>query len=97
MEKAKMIKLANDLLFEPKEEVFLLLNEEHENIKKQLELLNSFGLDHLEPMTHINEKAIDFDMLREDEPKPGISKQELLTNAYDKDDTFVKVRKVIND
>ncbi|MGX9340329.1 Asp-tRNA(Asn)/Glu-tRNA(Gln) amidotransferase subunit GatC [Mycoplasma sp. 128] len=97
MEKAKMIKLANDLLFEPKEEVFLLLNEEHENIKKQLELLNSFDLDHLEPMTHINEKAIDFDMLREDEPKPGISKQELLTNAYDKDDTFVKVRKVIND
>ncbi|MBN0919253.1 Asp-tRNA(Asn)/Glu-tRNA(Gln) amidotransferase subunit GatC [[Mycoplasma] gypis] len=97
MEKAKMIKLANDLLFDVKEEVFELLNEEHENIKKQLTLLNKFNLDNIEPMTHINEAAIDFDLLREDEPKQGLAKDKLLDNAFDKDADFVKIRKVIND
>ncbi|QJR44033.1 Asp-tRNA(Asn)/Glu-tRNA(Gln) amidotransferase subunit GatC [Mycoplasma miroungirhinis] len=97
MEKEKMISLARSLLFEPKEELFKLMSKEHEEIKKQLLLLDKFDLTNIEAMTHINSETINFDLLREDVPHKGLEKEKLLSNAKIHDNDFVIIRKVIND
>ncbi|MBU4690752.1 Asp-tRNA(Asn)/Glu-tRNA(Gln) amidotransferase subunit GatC [Mycoplasma zalophi] len=97
MEKEKMISLARNLLFEPKEELFQFMSQEHEEIKKQLALLDKFDLTNIKPMTHINEELVSFDFLRDDIPSKALDKEKLLANAKIHDENFVIIRKVIND
>ncbi|QJG66989.1 Asp-tRNA(Asn)/Glu-tRNA(Gln) amidotransferase subunit GatC [Mycoplasma phocoenae] len=97
MTKSKMTELAKLLLFEPKEEVFQMLEKEHENIKSHLELLSKFDLDNIEPMTHINSELISFDLLRDDIVGTTIEKENILNNAKKHDNDFVTMKRVVNE
>jgi aspartyl-tRNA(Asn)/glutamyl-tRNA(Gln) amidotransferase subunit C len=73
---------------------------EKESIKKDLQRmiefadkLNELNLDGVEPLLHMSEEA---NVLREDEIKGSISREEALKNAPEHDDHFFKVPKVIN-
>ena len=54
--------------------------------------LNELNLDGVEPLLHMSEEA---NVLREDEIKGSISREEALKNAPEHDDQFFKVPKVI--
>ncbi|AWX42644.1 glutamyl-tRNA(gln)amidotransferase subunit C [Metamycoplasma cloacale] len=97
MDKEKIYKLANDLLFIPSDDVVAITNELHSAIDLALEELASIDLSNVKPMSHINEKPIDFSLLRKDEVKLDylIAKKDLLNNASNKDDNFVIMKKVI--
>lgn len=72
---------------------------EKEAIKKDLQRmiefadkLNELNLDDVEPLLHMSEEV---NVLREDEIKGSISRDEALRNAPEHDDQFFKVPKVI--
>jgi aspartyl-tRNA(Asn)/glutamyl-tRNA(Gln) amidotransferase subunit C len=73
--------------------------EEKQEIKKDLqrmiefvEKLNELDLDGVEPMLHMSDEV---NVLREDEVKGSISREEALKNAPLQDEQFFKVPKVI--
>ena len=78
----------------------LKFNEaEKDEIKKDLqnmigfvEKLNELNLDDIQPLLHISEEV---NVLREDEVKGSISREEALMNAPEHDGQFFKVPKVI--
>jgi aspartyl-tRNA(Asn)/glutamyl-tRNA(Gln) amidotransferase subunit C len=73
--------------------------DEKEEIKADLqkmiafvEKLNELDLSDVEPLLHMNDEK---NVLREDEVKGSISREEALKNAPEHDDNFFKVPKVI--
>ncbi len=73
--------------------------EEKEEIKTDLqrmiafvEKLNELNLDGIEPLLHMSDSV---NVLREDEVKGSISREEALKNAPSHDEQFFKVPKVI--
>lgn len=74
-------------------------NAEKEEIKRDLqkmigfvEKLNELDLEGVEPLLHMSDEV---NVLREDEVKGSISREEALKNAPLHDDQFFKVPKVI--
>jgi aspartyl-tRNA(Asn)/glutamyl-tRNA(Gln) amidotransferase subunit C len=72
---------------------------EKEEIKKDLQKmiafadkLNELNLDGVEPLLHMSHEI---NVLRDDEVKPSITRQQALKNAPLHDDEFFKVPKVI--
>lgn len=72
---------------------------EREGIKKDLqrmigfvEKLNELDLDDVEPLLHVSDEV---NVLREDELKGSISREEALKNAPGSDEEFFRVPKVI--
>jgi len=72
---------------------------EKEEIKRDLQnmiafvdKLNELDLSDVEPLLHMSEEV---NVLREDEVKGSISREEALKNAPEHDDKFFKVPKVI--
>ena len=72
---------------------------EKETIKKDLQRmiefadkLNELNLENIEPLLHMSEET---NVLREDEIKGSISREEALKNAPEHDEKFFKVPKVI--
>jgi aspartyl-tRNA(Asn)/glutamyl-tRNA(Gln) amidotransferase subunit C len=57
-----------------------------------VEKLNELDLDGVEPLLHMSDEV---NVLREDEVKGSISREEALKNAPSHDDQFFKVPKVI--
>ena len=57
-----------------------------------VEKLNELDLEKVEPLLHMSEEI---NVLREDEVKPSISREEGLKNAPLHDEEFIKVPKVI--
>lgn len=87
-------KLANNLLFEMKEEEYKTLQEEFEVILSQMEVINQMeGTENVTPMTFpfIYETC----GLREDVPGKVLSVEDVLKNASDVFDNQVRVKKVI--
>jgi aspartyl-tRNA(Asn)/glutamyl-tRNA(Gln) amidotransferase subunit C len=78
----------------------LRFNEsEKESVRKDLqrmiafvEKLNELDLEGVEPLLHMSDEV---NVLREDEVKGSISREEALKNAPSHDDQFFKVPKVI--
>ena len=73
---------------------------EKEEIKKDLQKmiafvdkLNELDLSGVEPLLHLSDEI---NVLREDEVKDSISREEALKNAPEHDEKFFKVPKVIN-
>lgn len=73
--------------------------EEKQEIKTDLqrmisfvEKLNELNLDGVEPLLHLSDEV---NILREDEIKGSVSRDEALKNAPLHDDQFIKVPKVI--
>jgi len=73
--------------------------EEKQEIKTDLqrmisfvEKLNELNLDGVEPLLHMSDEV---NVLREDEIKGSVSREDALKNAPDHDDQFIKVPKVI--
>lgn len=73
---------------------------EKEEIKQDLqkmisfvEKLNELDLDNVEPLLFLSQQT---NVLREDEVKGSITREEALKNAPEHDDRFFKVPKVIN-
>jgi aspartyl-tRNA(Asn)/glutamyl-tRNA(Gln) amidotransferase subunit C len=74
-------------------------NAEKEAIKKDLQRmiefadkLNELDLENIEPLLHMSEEV---NVLREDEIKGSVSREEALKNAREHDEKFFKVPKVI--
>lgn len=74
-------------------------DEEKEAIKHDLqrmigfvEKLNELNLDNVPPLLHMSDEV---NVLREDEIKGSVSREEALKNAPDHDEKFFKVPKVI--
>jgi aspartyl-tRNA(Asn)/glutamyl-tRNA(Gln) amidotransferase subunit C len=74
-------------------------NAEKEAIKKDLQRmiefadkLNELDLENVEPLLHMSEEV---NVLREDEIKGSVSREEALKNAPEHDEKFFKVPKVI--
>ncbi len=64
------------------------------DILTYVEKLNELNLDEVQPMAH----ALDLtNVLRPDEPKPGLSVEQVLANAPAKEPPFFMVPKVIDD
>ena len=59
---------------------------------EMVEKLNELNLDNVEPLLHISDEV---NVLREDEIKGSISREEALKNAPHHDEQFFKVPKVI--
>jgi aspartyl-tRNA(Asn)/glutamyl-tRNA(Gln) amidotransferase subunit C len=73
--------------------------EEKQEIKSDLqrmiafvEKLNELNLDGVEPLLHLSDEV---NVLRNDEIKGSVSREEALKNAPSHDDQFIKVPKVI--
>ncbi|MCB0501656.1 MAG: Asp-tRNA(Asn)/Glu-tRNA(Gln) amidotransferase subunit GatC [Bacteroidetes bacterium] len=62
------------------------------NILSFMEKLNEVNTDDVEPLVYINE---DVNVVREDVVKDVLKQEEVLKNAPIKDDTYIKVPKVI--
>ena len=63
------------------------------NILKMVEKLEELDTDDVEPLLHISDGE---NVLRQDEIKNQLSKEEALSNSPDSDEDYFKVPKVIN-
>ncbi|AZG68674.1 glutamyl-tRNA amidotransferase [Mycoplasma struthionis] len=91
--------LAKNLLFEPNEEVIALAKKLLKSIEIGLDELHEFNLDDIKPLARINEKALSFDELREDEIDKSfyLSKETILKNAANNNEDFVIMKRVVNE
>ena len=69
------------------------LQGELNTVLAYIDKLNEINLDDVEPLENINETE---NVFREDEAKPGVTKEEALKNAPDKTKDFFKVPKVLD-
>lgn len=74
-------------------------DEEMEKFTSQLntilhymEKLNTLDTSNVEPLSHVNELT---NVMREDDVKPSLPREEVLANAPSRDEKFFKVPKVI--
>ncbi|ENY69336.1 Glutamyl-tRNA (Gln) amidotransferase subunit C [Metamycoplasma auris 15026] len=95
----KIKKLANDLLLEPDNEVVQLTRKLLASIDKSLQELEWIDLENIKPLSHINEKEVDFECLRDDEINldSTIKKSDLLANAASHDENLVIMKRVVNE
>lgn len=94
IDKILLKKLAANLLFTMKEEEYDELEEDFKIIYKQLDLINEIkNIDKVKPLTFPFEiKSVG---LREDEATTGLSIDEVLKNAKDKQLNQIKISKVV--
>ena len=95
IEKEKLKKYANLLMFDMKDEEYTTLQEEFEVILKQMDLIGKIkGIDKVTPMTFPfkNEDV----QLREDEVGDYLTTGEVLENTKHQVDDQVKVPKVVD-
>jgi aspartyl-tRNA(Asn)/glutamyl-tRNA(Gln) amidotransferase subunit C len=69
------------------------LQGELNKVLEYIDKLNELDLSNVEPLESINDAE---NVFREDEAKPGVTKEEALKNAPDKTDNFFKVPKVLD-
>ncbi|PZW00605.1 glutamyl-tRNA amidotransferase [Metamycoplasma auris] len=95
----KIKKLANDLLLEPNDEVIELTKKLLASIDESLHELEWMDLEGIKPLSHINEKEIAFEDLREDvvDSTKKIEKKDLLANAANSNDDLVIMKRVVNE
>ena len=70
------------------------LTHELNDILKYMEQLNSLDTSNIEPLSHVIELT---NVFRDDEVKPGVTREEALKNAPAKSEQFFKVPKVIGE
>lgn len=92
-------KIANNLLLEPSTEVLEITQNLLSSIDEQLNDLEQLNLDNVKALSHINELKIPFDKLRDDVENNDtkISKQNILENAFDKNEEMVVMKRVVNE
>ena len=74
----------------PEEEAALLTSMD--NVLTWMEQLNEIDTENVEPLTHIMDEVNNW---REDKGNNSLSRSEALANAPSKNDTYIKVPKVI--
>lgn len=85
---------ANRLLFTMSEEEFNMLLNDFDVIQKQFSLVENIkGIDDVEPMTFPYDIFIN--QMRDDIPINNLSKEDILKNAIDTKDGYIKLPKVI--
>lgn len=85
-------KLANLSQLQFNEQEKVKLKEDLEKMIGFIHQLDKVDTTGIEPLQHISDAV---NVLREDELKGSVSREEALVNAPDKDDQFFKVPKVI--
>jgi aspartyl-tRNA(Asn)/glutamyl-tRNA(Gln) amidotransferase subunit C len=70
-----------------------LIRQDLEKMISFVDKLNELNLEGIAPLTHISEEV---NVLREDEIKQPLDREEALKNAADHDRDFFRVPKVIN-
>lgn len=71
----------------------LKLQGELNNVLGYIDKLNELNLTGVEPLENVNESE---NIFREDEVKPGLTKDEALKNAPSKSENYFKVPKVLD-
>ncbi|QDF64957.1 glutamyl-tRNA amidotransferase [Mycoplasma nasistruthionis] len=96
IEKEKLIQIADSLMLEPTPVVLENILNSWISIQKQLQALDKLNLENVQPMERMDATPV-LELLREDEPDMSyaISKQQILNNAYNKDQDYVILTKVV--
>ena len=95
MDKKTLKELANNLMFDMKEEEYETLSKEFEFLLKEMDKISEFeGIKDVEPLFHPFEIKTS---LREDEAKNFITTEEALLNAKEKIGNEIKVPKVVGE
>jgi len=84
-------KLANLEFTDAEKEKF---THQMNQILEYMDQLNSLDTSNVEPLSHVIELS---NVFRADEVKPGVTTEEALKNAPEKNDKFFKVPKVIGE
>ncbi|QNM93706.1 aspartyl/glutamyl-tRNA amidotransferase subunit C [Mycoplasma sp. Pen4] len=92
----KLKEICSSLMLEPTPEVLDKIVFYWNDIQNQLENLNKLDLANVKPMERMNETPI-VNLLRDDEPDMSysISKEQILSNAKDKDNDYIILTKVV--
>ncbi|QCZ36662.1 glutamyl-tRNA amidotransferase [Mycoplasma nasistruthionis] len=96
IEKEKLIQIADSLMLEPTPVVLENILNSWISIQKQLQALDKLDLENVQPMERMDATPV-LELLREDEldMSYAISKQQILNNAYNKDQDYVILTKVV--
>ena len=94
IEKDKLKKYANLLMFDMKDEEYEVLQKEFVSMEKEIEAISKFkGISEIEPM-HFP-FTLESVILNEDTFEDNISNEEALLNVREKEDGEVKLPKVV--
>ena len=102
MDSEKVKQLAKKIFLEPSDEVINLTIDLYKNITKGLQNLEDYFTNEIEsqnPLSRVDETAINFSDLREDiEDKTFlINKQSIFKNSKNVHNDLIYIKKVIND
>lgn len=94
IEKSKLKKYANSLMFEMNDKEYDTLQEEFDTMLKQIDIIGTIeNLDNVEPMTFPYKK--EDVILRDDAKDRCITNEQALANCHDKKGRDVKVPRVV--
>ncbi|ASI54122.1 hypothetical protein [Metamycoplasma hyosynoviae] len=101
MNEEKIKKLAKDIYLKPSKEVISLTLDLYSKVENGLLELEQFKdeIVNLKPLHKISETPLEFSLLRKDEENSTflLKREEILANATSKTDSFVSLKKVLND
>lgn len=89
MKKEEIKKLANQCMFDFNDDEIEYVNASFDTLKKQILVLNEIDTEQVEPMIYPFEQPVFY--LREDKESREVSKEEVLQNAMQKNEDFIKV------
>ncbi len=89
MKKEEIQKLASQCMFEFNDDEIEYVNASFDTLKKQNLVLNEIDTAGIEPMIYPFEQPVFY--LRDDKKSREISKEEVLKNATQKNEDFIKV------
>lgn len=97
MNREKIIKLAKDLYFRPKEEVIKIVLYEAEKMKHKIEFLFQFDTENIAPMDRVNQNILPSNYLNFAEPVHLDYREILFKNSTHNQNQNIVIKKVIND
>ncbi|AHH45112.1 hypothetical protein [Mesomycoplasma bovoculi] len=97
MNRDKIIKLAEDLYFKPKEEVIQIVLDESKKMKEKMEFLSQFDTENVAPMDRVNQNVLPSKYLNFADPVQVNYREILFKNSVHSQNKNIVIKKVIND
>lgn len=92
----KLLELFDILYVPPNEGTIVEVLASIERLNRDLELLNKFDVEGVEPMFRIASKPAEITILREDKPTNGsFSREHMLKNVVSNQEGFVRIGRVV--
>lgn len=92
MTKEKFMNMAKKILIDIDDNVLLSLEKEFNFIDNNMNNIKNINIDGIEPMSRIS-PPITF--LREDIEYPGLAKKKLLSNAFNSNEDYVIIKRIL--